>query len=293
MQNTSALYQQIIADDKHYFEVKININGVDYTEDKIFELSIDRAVFESSPVIGKAVAGEIDLTILKPNVTIPRMACIIPYIRACVDSTSESSVSIDNNGVLDVSSVATMSGDNIAFDNTVAMVGDIIFFNGAVTHLTSEWLQMGVYYIDTRQTTHNDDGVDKLTIHGYDAMLFGEADYPDTDDADWPKTDIAVLQEIAQAMGVTLDTRTYNPQTGKGYITAGYEIQLPTAYSMRETLGHIAGAYGGNFVLSGQGELLFLPLMGLSMEDDTVGSYLADESNNALLFGNEGWYILV
>lgn len=286
MQDTSALYQQIIADEKHYWECKVNINGVDYTEDKIFSLSTDRAVFESSPTIGKAVAGEIDLTILKPNVTIPRMAQIIPYIRACVDSTSESSVTIDSNGVLDVSSVATMSGDNIAFDNSVAMVGDIVFFNGTTVHLTSEWLQMGVYYIDTRQTTHNDDGVDKLTIHGYDAMLFGEADYPSTIHA-WPATDISVVQEIAQTMGVTLDPRTLD------YLTAGYEIQLPTAFSMRETLGHIAGAYGGNFAMSQEGKLLFLPLMGLSMEDDTVGSYLADESDNALLFGNEGWYILV
>lgn len=290
MQNTSALYQQIIADAKHYFEVKVNINGVDYGEDEIFSLSTDRAVFDYRPTIGNAVAGEINLTILKPSVTIPRMAQIIPYIRACVDSVEESPVTIDNNGVLDVSSVATMSGDNIAFDNTVELVEDIVFFNES----KSEWLQTGVYYIDTRQTTHNDDGVDKLTIHGYDAMLFGEADYPDADDADWPKTDIAVVQEIARAMRVTLDPRTLD------YITAGYEIQLPAAFSMRETLGNIAGAYGGNFVMSQEGKLLFLPLMGLSMEDDTVGNYLAVKSDDpddptlyALELGNEGWYILV
>lgn len=286
MQNTSALYQQIIADAKHYFEVKVNINGVDYGEDEIFSLSTDRAVFDYRPTIGNAVAGEINLTILKPSVAIPRMAQIIPYIRACVDSVEESPVTIDNNGVLDVSDVATMSNNNIVFNNTVALIGGVVFFNGAKVHLTSEWLQMGVFFIDTRQTTHNDDGVDKLIIHGYDAMLFGEANYPSTNHA-WPVSDISVVNEIAQTMGVDVDQRTVN------YLTSGYEIQLPTGYTMRETLGHIAGAYCGNFVMSQAGKLLFLPLMGLSQEDDTVGSYLADESDNALLLGNEGWYILV
>ena len=41
----------------------------------------------------------------------------------------------------------------------------------------SEWIRKGVYYIDTRDNTHNDDDLDILTVHGYDAMMKAEVPY--------------------------------------------------------------------------------------------------------------------
>ena len=41
----------------------------------------------------------------------------------------------------------------------------------------SEWLQKGRFYIDTRDNTHNDDDMDILSVHGYDAMMRAEVEY--------------------------------------------------------------------------------------------------------------------
>ena len=86
-------------------------------------------------------------------------------------------------------------------------------------------------------------------------------------------------------MGVSVDART------TAWLTAGYLIELPTAYTMRETLEHIAAAYGGNFVISAEGKLLFVPLCG--MDEPSAFDYLADENGDALVFGSESWCILV
>lgn len=154
----------------------------------------------------------------------------------------------------------------------------------ASLNLTSEWIPQGVYFVDTRKTTSNDDGLDILTIHGFDAIMKTEADYPDTEH-DWPYKDKSVVAEIAAAIGVSVDSRT------NSFLTSGYMLDLPAGYTMRETLGQIAAAYGGNFVMTAENKLLFVPLYGLEIEES--GSYLADENGNALVFGNEGWFILV
>lgn len=154
----------------------------------------------------------------------------------------------------------------------------------ASLNLTSEWLPQGVFFVDTRKTTSNDNGLDVLTIHGYDAMLKTEADYPNTDH-DWPYKDKSVVAEIATAIGVSVDSRV------NSYITSGYMLDLPAGYTMRETLEQIAAAYGGNFIMSAEGKLMFIPLYGLEYTEK--GNYLADENGNALVFGNEGWFILV
>lgn len=118
---------------------------------------------------------------------------------------------------------------------------------------TSEWIQKGVFYADTRDKTSNETNA-TLTIHGYDAMLRAEADYPAESKLDWPATDIDVVKEIAAAMGVGVDKRTSDAMTRR------YKIQLPTGYSQREVLGYIAGSYAGNFIITDIGELLLVQI---------------------------------
>ena len=152
---------------------------------------------------------------------------------------------------------------------------------------TSEWLQSGTYYIDTRAKNTTYGAVDTLTITAFDSMIKTEADYPDTDH-DWPYLDRLVVAEIAQAIGVEVDSRTYDN------LTVGYMVNPPTGYVMREVLEHIAAANCGNFVITAENKLLFVPLIGLDPEQNLVGSYLTPEgSMDALTFGDEGWYILV
>ena len=152
---------------------------------------------------------------------------------------------------------------------------------------TSEWLPSGTYYIDTRVRGATDSGIDTLTINAFDSMIKTESDYPDTNH-DWPYLDKLVVAEIAQTIGVSVDSRT------NGNLTVDYMVNPPVGEVMREVLEHIAAANCGNFVITAENKLLFVPLLGLDPELDLVGNYLTPEgSTDALQFGSEGWYILV
>ena len=72
-------------------------------------------------------------------------------------------------------------------------------------------------------------------------------------------------------------------------LTSAYKFGLPAGYTMRETLEHIAAAYGGNFVISMENKLLFVPLYGLDPEES--GYFLAVDNGDALTDGS--WYIIV
>ena len=83
MQSTSNTYQSIISADGHWFETKLLINGVTYDNTKLVSISTSHAMFSGTPVIGKAVAGEIDAALLVPSADIPTMAELKPYVRVC------------------------------------------------------------------------------------------------------------------------------------------------------------------------------------------------------------------
>lgn len=151
---------------------------------------------------------------------------------------------------------------------------------------TSEWLPQGVFYIDTRETTHND-SVDVLTLHCYDAMLKAEADYPSTT-ISYPAKDYKIVQIIATAMGLQssitehtgIDARTktlMNNGSGK------YNIALPVGYSMREVLSYIAAMYAGNWILTYEGKLRLVTLT--ELPDETY--YLIDSAFEAITFGGD------
>ena len=284
MQNTSALYKQIIAADTHWFENKLVLNGVTYAEEDLFKIETSQQAVVGKPEIGKAISAEIDVHMVEPTVAIPKMAAMTPYFRACGLVSESETASIVNDII--VMTDATIVNDILTFDEDSGVYisqADILTWSG--DHLVekqSEWLPKGTFYIDTRE--HIDGASPTLRIHGYDAMAKAEADYPNTNHA-WPYLDTSVVTEIAQTIGVTVDSRTWD------FLTASYMIDLPVSYTMRETLEHIASTYCGNFVISAEGKLLFVPLFGFDPELDA--DYLADEDGNALTFGNEGWFILV
>lgn len=140
----------------------------------------------------------------------------------------------------------------------------------------SEWIPQGVFYIDTRSYTRNEDGLDLMTLHCFDAMLMTEQFYPTTDHA-WPVVDTAVVQEIADALGVTVDPRTWEVMTDR------VEIPLPASYTMREVLGYIGGIYIGNWVMTYDGQLLLIELDALPAETN----YLVDTYGNVIVFGGD------
>lgn len=137
----------------------------------------------------------------------------------------------------------------------------------------SEWIQKGVFYVDTRETIKGD-SVDRLRLHGYDDMLKTEQDYP-ASTLQWPATDIEVVREIAAFIGVELDERSVE------LMVHSYLVQYPGQYSCRETLGHIAAMYGGCFVMSDLGKLLLVTFFGIPPETN----HLVTHAGRAITFG--------
>ena len=138
----------------------------------------------------------------------------------------------------------------------------------------SEWIQKGVYYIDTRTKKEDGTSIEKIVIHGYDDMLKAEQDYPSST-LSWPAKDIDVVREIAAFMGVAVDPRTVE------LMTDGYLVQYPAGYSCREVLGYIAAMYAGCFIMSDLGELRLVALNGIPEET----RYLVNAEGYAITFG--------
>lgn len=140
----------------------------------------------------------------------------------------------------------------------------------------SEWIPQGVFYIDTRERTQNDNGLDVLTIHGYDAMLKAEQ-YFSSDTITGDSTDTAMVAAIASQMGVEVDERTYP------LMTHAYTVPLPTGYTCREVLGYIAAMYAGCFIISDTGKLRLISMS--DMPEET--NYLIDNNGDAITFGGD------
>lgn len=141
----------------------------------------------------------------------------------------------------------------------------------------SEWLQKGVYYIDTRDKSKGQ-YPQTLKIHGFDAMLTAEQDYPSTTDITYPAPDVTVVKIIADTMGVAVDDRTWELMTRR------YMVQYPgTLYNCREILGYIAAMYCGNWTLTDLNELLLVPINSIPRETQ----YLIDHVGYALTFGGD------
>ena len=140
----------------------------------------------------------------------------------------------------------------------------------------SEWIQKGVFYIDTRTKKEDGSNIEKIVIHGYDDMLKAEQDYP-ASVLEWPARDIDVVREIAEFIGVSIDARTLS------IINRGYRIQYPAGYSCRDVLGYIAAMYAGCFIMSDLGELRLVTIHGIPKET----RYLIDRSGFAITFGGD------
>ncbi len=133
----------------------------------------------------------------------------------------------------------------------------------------SEWLPKGTFYTNRRVK----DG--KIwTVTAYDSMCKAEQTYlPDVVTGDWPYPMKSAAEDIAERMGVSIDSRTV--------LDASYMLQYPTDRTMRQVLGEIAAAHGGNWIITDNNELYLLPL--LSMPEET--NYLVNEHGDTITFG--------
>lgn len=136
----------------------------------------------------------------------------------------------------------------------------------------SEWIQKGVFYIDTRNP---DKTSGTLTIHGFDDMLKGSVIWEPDQSLTFPMTFRKAAEVIAELMGVELD----NPED----IDETYEIVDYPAndYTQRNILQFIAAAHAANFVMTDLGKLRMVGINDIPAET----GYLVTENGTAIVFG--------
>lgn len=257
MQNTSELYDSIVSRENHWFEVSLAIGD----SGRLVTEKNEVLIFGNTAILvdtGGAGTG------FRENMLI----------------SMETSHSVFNENYLVV-------GSAVSGEITIQMLkptADIPkrarlapYVRATDGERYSEWLPKGIYYIDTREVTHNSSGVDILTIHGYDAMLLFEMNYPSDSQHNYPLLDITMVNFLAESVKISVDPRTI------ARMNAGYRFPLPVGYSSREVLGIIAASYGGNFVISDEGQLLLIRLQDLPKETN----YLVTQTGDVLLFGTD------
>lgn len=255
MQHTSDLYQTLLAQ-RHSTEVRLSIGEIG----RLITKRGESITFGGTSILVGASGADSGYD-----------ESSIVSMRTDIQLFSEDTVTVGScvSGEIDVQMLKP-AGD---IPRQARLVPYLRLTNG-IDH--SEWIQKGVYYIDTRVVDYDSSGIQYLSMHGYDSMLKAEQDYP-ASQLNWPATDIEVIEEIAAFLSVPVDSRTYQ------YIIKAYSIQYPADYSCRDVLGYIASMYAGCFIMSDLGELRFVPFYAIPRET----RYLVTQGRQAILFGGD------
>ena len=249
MQNVSALYKEIIGSPNHWFEVALAIGE----SGRLIDEQGDTLLFGDTSILVDTGGAE----------TAFRETALMSVATShSVFNENYPTVGSAVSGEIDVKMLAPAG--------KIPRKARLVPYTRVVNATqASEWIQKGVYYIDTRATSNNSNGLNILTFHGYDAMLMFEQDYPSDSTNNYPMLDTDMVAFIASHIkmlgssdmfSIPVDPRTWER------MDKGYTFSLPIGYSSREVLGIIAAAYGGNFVMSDQGALLLIRLCDLPKE---------------------------
>jgi len=115
----------------------------------------------------------------------------------------------------------------------------------------SEWLPAGTFYISRRS---RDPVTGRLSLECYDALLKANAVWEPSAGA-WPRSMTGVAAELAALIGVTQDPRNA--------LDSALTLPEPAAgATVRDALGAIAAAHGGNWIITPAGLLRLVPLLG-------------------------------
>ena len=268
MQHTSALYKRIISEPNHWFEVSVTIgsSGVLIDEYKDW-IDFGQLYIEGSLIDVKTA--------------------ILVESGSPDDGVRENALlSVSTNNNLFTGKKPSI-GNAVAGQITLKML-DLGFNIPRMAEIrpyvrvtdgtsTSEWIQQGVYFTDTRLVTANDDGLDIWTITGYDAMLKSEQPYPE----DTKTKASTVVKNIAALMGLTeekIDDHVWEVIPPDG----GDLIQCSGEYTCREHLQFIAALYGGNWTMTNEGRLNLVRINDYPYETNL----LTDETGYTLNFGD-------
>ena len=140
----------------------------------------------------------------------------------------------------------------------------------------SEWIRKGVFYIDTRDNSHNDDNLDILTLHGYDSLIKANQDYGEYYDTE--EFEITTQEETGST--VPHWTKVANQQKWTAYVTSDkvinkditieYTGDESIAFSQYVTFSHIKSSNTVNFIATSSPlPNLFCKLI-IRKDDDTL-----------------------
>ncbi|MDE7242780.1 MAG: hypothetical protein K2O18_02215 [Oscillospiraceae bacterium] len=131
----------------------------------------------------------------------------------------------------------------------------------------SEWLPKGVFFTNRRS---EEDGL--WTVEAFDAMRKAEQRWEPQQNLVFPMNMHTASLALAQAIGTSLDSRSV--------LNPAFTIDYPADYTIRDELRFIAAAHGGNWIVTGRGELLLVPLQSLLETNHLVSEY-----GDAIVFG--------
>lgn len=141
----------------------------------------------------------------------------------------------------------------------------------------SEWLSKGVFF-----TSHRSEEGGYWTIEAFDAMRRAEQPWEPDQSLEFPLPMPDAVEEFARIMGAEIDPRTIlNPAYTIDYPASDPDSVAGDYYSIRQELQWIAAAHAGNWIVTGEGKLLLVPL--LSIPEET--HYLVTEYGGAITFG--------
>lgn len=255
MHETSSVYRELLAGD-HYMETRLTVGE----SGRLVDERGNTISFGGTNILVASSGAESGFD---------ERALLELSTSQCTFSKDSPSIGDCISGEIDVYMLRPLG----SLPRQARMVPYVRLSNGTVH---SEWIQKGVYYIDTREFEDSYESVDKIRIHGYDDMLKTEQDYPSST-LSWPATDVEVVREIARFIDVQVDQRTID------IMVSGYKVGYPAGYSCREVLGYIATMYAGCFVMSDLGELRLIQLAGIPKESRN----LTDEVGNYITFGGD------
>ena len=122
--------------------------------------------------------------------------------------------------------------------------------------INEAWEPLGTFYLDERSK----DSVGLMSIVAYDSMLKANKVWIPDQSLQFPMPMSEAVNIIANLMGISVDPRTQ--------ISSTYTIDYPANdYTLRDVLGFIAVANGGNWTITREDKFLFIPLV---LESDTV-----------------------
>lgn len=192
------------------------------------------------------------------------------------------SVSI-SGGLFDSPGIGNVNARQI--DMEIIPIGTIprqaqiqVFARVCVDNLQSEWIPKGVFFFSIRE-------MDKvsgiLTVTGYDAMLKAENVWLNEDYVydNWPMPQETAVADIAQRMGIEVDSRTVLSDD----FPVEYPVDEDGDLTMREALSFIAVSDAGNWIITDEGKLRLIRFGDIPEQ----AGYLVTEYGQPIQFAGE------